>query len=74
MDGKNINNIKGVSNSTANNKIPNNQKVTPLPNLKKSLPNPQNANILNKRNEDIQRLNQALSKKIELENKQENTQ
>ena len=74
MDGKNINNIKGVSNSTANNKIPNNQKVTPLPNLKKSLPNPQNANILNKRNEDIQRLNQALSKKRELENKQENTQ
>lgn len=74
MDGKNINNIKGVSNSTANNKIPNNQKVAPLPNLKKSLPNPQNANILNKRNEDIQRLNQALSKKRELENKQENTQ
>lgn len=74
MDGKNINNIKGVSNSTANNKIPNNQKVAPLPNLKKSLPNPQNANILNKRNEDIQRLNQALSKKRELENKQESTQ
>ena len=74
MDGKNINNIKGVSNSTTNNKIPNNQKVAPLPNLKKSLPNPQNANILNKRNEDIQRLNQALSKKRELENKQENTQ
>lgn len=74
MDEKNINNIKGVSNSTTNNKIPNNQKVAPLPNLKKSLPNPQNANILNKRNEDIQRLNQALSKKRELENKQENTQ